>query len=113
MNEKLLNILFKVGVLLISIAFLVIYYWSSQNGRFQKTENEILDTRTGTIYNNMIAGDLRLYSFNAIDGKLKLYEMKESGEWKYQGKDPIATPAPAPAAPVGKAAPGIPNKPKQ
>ena len=55
--EKITMIVFKFGILLIAVVFLVVYYWSSQNGRFQKFSTDeidifILDTQTGIIYSH-------------------------------------------------------------
>ena len=34
--EKITMIIFKIGILLIGVVFLMVYYWSSQNGRFHE-----------------------------------------------------------------------------
>jgi hypothetical protein len=109
MNDKFVNMLFKIGLLLIGMAFLVVYYFHSQNGRFHKFGDDkdapltyqILDTRTGIVYFSVTdepnAG-LGFASMNLTNGKVRLYDVDRSGEWKfYKGR--TTTPVPAPAAP--------------
>jgi hypothetical protein len=69
---------FKIGLLLIGLAFLVVYYFNSQNGRFQGLAADaqtwgyqLLDTRTGTVYHQK--GDDRLYSENRVKGEVGFY----------------------------------------
>lgn len=52
---KTLDWIFKVGLLIIGIGLIFVYYYSAQNGRYQGVTVEgrgfvgILDTRTGNI----------------------------------------------------------------
>ena len=74
--EKITMIVFKIGILVIGVVFLMIYYWSSQNGRFQKFSTDeseviVLDTQTGIIYAH---GDKGLASVNLINGEAHTYK---------------------------------------
>ena len=42
--------IFKTGLLIIGVAFVVVYFFFSQNGRYQRTGSSVLDTRTGVIH---------------------------------------------------------------
>lgn len=41
---------FKLGILIIGILFLILFYHFIQNNRFQMKESTIIDTSTGIIY---------------------------------------------------------------
>ena len=74
--EKITMIVFKFGILLIGVVFLVVYYWSSQNGRFQKFSTDeidifILDTRTGIFYED---DGTAQESVNILNGEKHLYK---------------------------------------
>ena len=74
--EKITMIVFKMGILVIGVVFLMIYYWSSQNGRFQKlstgdSEVIVLDTRTGIFYED---DGTAQESVNILNGEKHLYK---------------------------------------
>lgn len=106
MNEKLMNMFFKIGLLLIGVAFLVIYFFHSQNGRFYKfgdaNDWHILDTRSGVIYFSFLPTE-GFASVNPTNGKVTKYDPEVRGDWTYRKPDVTA----APAAPG--AAPGAPS----
>jgi hypothetical protein len=86
MNEKHMNMVFKIGLLLIGMAFLVVYFLHSQNGRFHKFGGEkndlftyhILDTRTGIVYFTFSTNNIPGYfhSVNSKNGSVKTYYPK-------------------------------------
>ena len=53
------DFIFKMGLLVLGFMFVVVYFLSSQNGRYQHTQTEtnvvVFDTRTGISYT--IIGD--------------------------------------------------------
>jgi len=53
------DIIFKMGLLILGFMFVVVYFLSSHNGRYQHTQTEtnvvVFDTRTGISYT--IIGD--------------------------------------------------------
>ena len=115
MNDKYMTMVFKIGVLLIGIAFLVVYLFHSHNGRFHMIENDkdslltykILDTRTGIIYHSITGKDEgpKFLSMNITNGKVKLYDMDRTGEWKHREPElPLRAAPPAPGAPPSPSA---------
>ena len=43
--------IFKIGLLLIGVGFLIVFYLFTQNNRYQKDNNNIIfDTRTAKLY---------------------------------------------------------------
>jgi hypothetical protein len=48
LNDKL----FRIFIIIISIAFLIVYYEGTQNGRyiFYTSDNAMVDSRTGKMY---------------------------------------------------------------
>ena len=94
MNEKLFNMIFKIGLLLIGVAFLVVYYFHSQNGRFYHLSTyAIMDTRSGVIYHGGVG---EFQSVNPTNGKVTKYDGEVKGDWTYRQPDVTAAPAPAP-----------------
>jgi hypothetical protein len=92
MNEKLVDMVFKVGILMVGIIFLVVYFLSSQNGRFQKFDSKILDTRTGAIHESLSVGkEGVIVSTNIVTGETKIIKWKE-----ITGKEHLPAPGPAP-----------------
>jgi hypothetical protein len=76
--EIITKIVFKIGILVIGVVFLIIYYWSSQNGRFQKLSGDesyvvVLDTQKGIFYWDDGKG---LLSVNVINGESHSYTHK-------------------------------------
>ena len=73
--EKITKIVLKIGILLIGVVFLMIYYWSSQNGRFHEINDGFIDTQTGIIYSygkgflsvNIKTGKIEKYDRQIID----------------------------------------------
>ena len=108
MNEKLVNMVFKIGLLVIGMAFLVVYFFHSKNGRFLKfgaaEDLHVLDTRSGVIYYSFLPKQ-GLASFDPTNGTVKKYDLNVSGEWKYQATEP----APNTTAPPAGTAPGTPS----
>ena len=48
--NEIINILLKV-VAIFSLMYCSLYFsYYTQNGRFQNTDNEVIDTRTGAVY---------------------------------------------------------------
>lgn len=95
--EIITMIVFKFGILLIGVVFLVVYYWSSQNGRFQKFSTDeidifILDTQTGIIYSH----DKGFLSVNFKTGKIEKYDHQIIDKRKFV-LPAAAAPPPAPA----------------
>jgi hypothetical protein len=103
--EKITMIVFKIGILVIGIVFLMIYYWSSQNGRFHEINNEIIDTQTGIIYSydkgflsvNFKTGKIEKYDRQIID-KRKLDLPAAPAALPPEAPPPAPAPAPAPAS---------------
>jgi len=87
--------IFKMCIIVIGIAFLIIYFFHSQNGRFHKIDDGVIDTQTGIIYYYQ-SSDKAFVSINYKTGKIKAYDPQVTNEQKYhEPKVPIA-PAPAP-----------------
>ena len=42
--------IFKIGLLILGLIFLLLFYKHSQNNRYQLYESLIIDTRTGKVY---------------------------------------------------------------
>jgi hypothetical protein len=110
--EKQINMIFKIGVLLIGVTFLVLYFFHSQNGRFHYVPDAhgwyFLDTRTGVVYADDEYG---FNSTNYTNGKVKFYKLtldKSSEPWPAP-KGPKPAPG-APAAPPPPPAPGAPRR---
>jgi len=86
-NDKLVNMVFKIGLLLIGMAFLVVYYFHSQNGRFYKIgtaeDYQVLDTRTGVVHAFWVHDKTSTgISMNLTNGKIKFYDPEVSNEQK-------------------------------
>jgi len=99
--EKITMIVFKIGILLIGVVFLIIYYWSSQNGRFHEINNEIIYTQTDIIYSY----DKGFLSINLKTGKIEKYDRQIIDKRKLdlslpapKGVPAAPPPAPAPAS---------------
>lgn len=66
---------FKICILILGIIFLVIYYFNTQNGHYQRgleDRNSILDTRTGVYY--------------VFDGETVMSLDPRTGKYIYDGK---------------------------
>jgi hypothetical protein len=65
--------IFKIGLLVIGVALLIILYQSSQNNRFYfgKDQDVIFDTRTGKVYGFNKADPPRWGVFDPRSGEIK------------------------------------------
>lgn len=88
--------IFKMCIIVIGIAFLIIYFFHSQNGRFQIVKPGIFDTRTGTYYS--IRGTKDFQSINFTTGKVKAYDVQVTDKRQYREPEPELAPAPPPPA---------------
>ncbi|HQP40661.1 MAG TPA: hypothetical protein PK004_04360 [Smithella sp.] len=92
--------IFKMCIIVIGIAFLIIYFFHSQNGRFYKIDDGVMDTRTGTYFVN-IRTESGFESINFTTGKVNIYDVQVTD--KRQNREPAplveapVAPAPAPA----------------
>lgn len=48
--------LFKLRILVLFAVFIGLYWQASQNGRYAKSDNSVVDTRTGVLYKMNVPG---------------------------------------------------------
>ncbi len=91
--------IFKMGILLLGIVFLALYYNASQNGRYQRDADEFgsFDTRTG---DKVFIDKGKVCTVNIKAGKAHCYNISVSSD-EPQPKElgPGWIPAPAPGEP--------------
>lgn len=87
--------IFKMCIIVIGIAFLIIYFFHSQNGRFYKIDDGVIDTRTGTylVKSRTTSG---CKSINLTTGKVNLYDAQVTDKRQY--RELPGAPVPPPAA---------------
>ena len=87
--------IFKTCIIVIGIIFLTIFYFHSQNGRFHKIDDGVIDTRTGIIYSY----DKGFLSVNIKTGKIEKYDRQiiDKRKLDLSAPAPAAVPPPAPA----------------
>jgi len=70
--------LFKIGILVIGIAFVTVLFFYSQNGRYHLYSDEdsykILDTRTGNVV--LVANGKQMVTININDSKIVFTNLK-------------------------------------
>lgn len=76
--ERVVAIVFKIGILILGVSFLLVYTWSAQNGRYAlHSWDKIFDTRTGTSYLYNDVGK-SIFSTNFTNGKVLYYPLKDN-----------------------------------
>lgn len=94
--------IFKIGLLLIGIVFVTTFYWSSQNGRYQKNPSglTVFDSRTGAFY-AADSSHSKIITYDLISGKTIVYDSQYSDRSSFRetANKEAATPAP-PGAPI-------------
>lgn len=83
---KALDWIFKVGLLIIGIAFVAVYFLSSQNGRYQyritrfaDTGKILLDTKTGIQHQLTDEDNEIVLHLDLVNGKLTANKIKREG----------------------------------
>jgi hypothetical protein len=91
--------IFKIGLLVLGVAFLVLFYFHAQNGRYQVSSSvgskTILDTRKGIYYEYVDSTNYQpdeyVKSVNPItkpnDTKFKEWKRNDFSEKEYKNKD--------------------------
>lgn len=106
MNDKYVNMVFKISILLIGVGFLVVYYFHSHNGRFHEIKDDdssignILDTRTG-IVSFVYVSKQKYVSVNSTNGIIKIRSMSVTDESKFRepnASEQVAPDKPRPSA---------------
>lgn len=78
---KALDVIFKMGLLIIGIALVAVYFLSAQNGRYQHliipyTGKILLDTKTGIQHQ---LRDETVLHMDLVNGKLTVDKIKREG----------------------------------
>jgi hypothetical protein len=80
-REKQMNLIdkiFKIGMLIVAIAFVYVYFLSVQNNRYQffsNTDEYVFDTRTGFIY--VVEDDYTVGHYDLKNNKITHGEIEE------------------------------------
>ena len=83
--------IFKMGLLIIGVGFIAVYFLSSQNGRYQYLKGEksetVFDTHTGIIHLTGGADGKRFGHIDVVNNTFRIDKVKNSfAQWEEPGK---------------------------
>ena len=90
MNGRFIDTFFKIGILIIAAVFLVLFYFHSQTGRFQKIAGDrYLDTKEGVLFSVFpYQKQYFQHEYNLSRREIKTFDVK------LVGKAPDQVPSP-------------------